>query len=152
MAEFLEGKAVSKLIDGISVESAEMDIVNAAAAIFNVEGLVYLHSIVGRVTTTVAAGACTLKLQHNSDAAAVSDMSDTHANIANHTEDEIFYTITGTPADDLVASDQILSAQAAGYILPTGDIEQVTTEDQDGGIVWTAFYTPITPGANISAA
>lgn len=152
MAEFLEGKAVSRLIDGLRVESAEMAIVAGAGDVFAVEGLVYLHSIVGRVTSTIAAGACTLKLQFNSSYAAATDMSDDHADIANHAEGEIFYTITGTVGDDLVSSDALLAEQATGFILTDGVVEQDTSAAQDGGITWVAYYTPITAGANISRA
>ena len=152
MSNYTEGLSVSKLVDGLRVESAEIGIVNGSSDVFRVDGLVYLHSIVGRVTTTIGAGACTMRLRFDSDAAAVSNLSANHANIANHAADEVFYTITGAVADLTVSSNQLLNKQAAGFVLKDGDIEMTTSEDQAGGIVWTAFYTPITEGASISAA
>lgn len=152
MSNYYEGSSASKLIDGLRVESAEIGIINGDSDVFEVSGLVYLHSIVGRVTTTIGAVACTMRLRHNSDAAAASNLSADHANIANHVADEVFYTITGTVGNLTVSSDALLNEQAAGFILPSGTIEMTTDAAQDGGITWIAFYTPITDGASISAA
>lgn len=151
MADYLEGKAVGKLIDGLKVTSAEMAIVNDTQDVFNiVGGLVYVHSIVGKVVTTCATSA--LRLRINPDGAAESNLCADRANIDGDEAGVTFYTLTGTTANVLQASTQLLAPQAAGFILPAGVIEQVTDAASAGGIVWEIFYTPIDEGAYIEPA
>jgi hypothetical protein len=150
MSNYTEGLSVSKLVDGLRCESAEIGIINGSSDVFNVDGLVYLHSIVGRVATTIG-GASTMRLRHNSAFAAAANLSADHADIDAHAPG-IFYAITGTAANATVSSNQLLAKQAAGFVLNSGVIEMTTSADRTGGIIWTVFYTPITDGASISAA
>ena len=151
MSDFLAGKSVRKLTKGMRTVSASQAVTNATVDVFNiVGGRVFVHQILGRVTTEVGAGATNCRLTINPTGAAATNLC-ANLDIDGAAADTIL-GITGTAANALTSSTQLLASQATELMLPAGVIEMITSADRDGAITWEVFYTPIDDGAHITAA
>lgn len=153
MSEFLEGKAVRKLLLGIKVDRATATLPQTvAAAIFNIlGGRVKVTQIVGEVTTVIQTQANNTKLTANPTTGTSVDMC---ANLdISADEAGCLYGITGTPAGALVGTNAGLTpAMACGQILNVGTIDLECAANNTGSVKWTLTYTPIDDGAYITAA
>ncbi len=149
MSDYLEGKAVRKVVRGVQV-SRSMGIDGATVDLFNiVGGRVIVSQISGIVTTELgASGNCRLIMNPT-----VATASNLCADNDLGTDDVgTMYGITGTVGDPLQDDDAVLVAQADPLILPAGVIEFLSTSDVDGEILWEVIYTPIDDGAYIESA
>ena len=153
MSDFLEGKAVRKVVEGIAVErAAALPPQGAREDIFTIAGgRVLLKQIIGEVTAAIGNVANATKLEFNPDDAARGDMCDT-LDIDNDAVGTL-YGITGTPAGDMVEATNVLLAQAAAQILKPGVIElNCAGSSVSGAIKWTVLYVPIDDGAYVETA
>ena len=152
MSDYLEGKAVRKVVEGIVVERAAALPPQADTEdIFTVVGgRVLLKQIVGEVTDAIGNVANATNLEFDPDDAAAGDMCDT-VDIDDDAAGTI-YGITGTPAGNMVKSTDVLVAQAAAQILKPGVIQLTCVgASVDGAIKWSVLYVPIDDGAYIEA-
>jgi hypothetical protein len=163
MSSGIKGNALRTNTLGIHVNKSYA-LVTETKTLFTVSGLVYVHAIVGEVTTVITV-ANTVKLQANptvgttSDIFAATDIGTTDTPAGN------LLSITGAAADGPVSGIGKVSmygqpvttptagSAGVGLIINTGTIEQVTTgTSPDGVINWHICYVAITDGATIVAA
>ena len=153
MSEFLAGKAVRKVAEGIVVERpSALPPQGARGDLFNiVGGRVVLKAIIGEVTTNIGAVANNTKLEYNPADAARGDMCNL-LNITGAAAGTIL-SITGTPANNLVAATNVALRQATQQVLKPGVIElNCAGASVTGAIKWTVLYVPIDDGAYVEVA
>lgn len=153
MSEFLAGKAVRKIVEGISVErAAALPPQTATENLFTVAGgRVLLKQIIGEVTTAIGNVANNTNLSFNPTDAAAGNMCAV-VDIDNDALGTV-YTITGTVATAMQKSTNVLVGQAAPHILKPGTIDLICAANSvTGAIKWTVIYVPIDDGAYIEVA
>ena len=153
MSDYLKGKAVRKITEGIAVErDAALPPQSDTEDLFTVVGgRVLLKQIIGEVTTQIGNVANATKLEHNPDDASAGDMCGT-VDIDNDDVGTV-YGITGTVGTAMQKSTDVLLAQASPQILKAGAIEITCAGSSvSGGIKWTVVYVPIDDGAYIETA
>jgi len=153
MGDFLEGKSVRKIVEGIAVErAAALPPQTATGTLFNVAGgRVLLKQILGRVTTAIGNVANNTNLSHNPADGAAGNLCAV-ADIDNDAVGTV-YGITGTVATALQKSVNVILAQATGQILKEGTIDLICAANSGtGAIKWTVIYVPIDDGAYIEVA
>ncbi len=149
MSDYLEGKAVRKVTQGLQVTTTAT-IPGATTDIFNVVGgRVIVKQITGIVTTEIGAGAGNARLLSDPTTLGA-------ANLCNNLDiggDVVgtMYGITGTVATAMQTGEAVLLAQVTPQIIPEGAIQFLTTAARDGEIQWEVQYTPIDDGAYIEA-
>jgi hypothetical protein len=153
MSQFLEGKSVRKVVEGIAVERpAALPPQTATANLFRVVGgRVLLKQIIGQVTTAIGNVANNTNLSFNPTDAAAGNM----CAVADIDNDAIgtVYGITGTVATALQKSTNVLLGQVTSHILKPGTIDLICAANSGtGAIRWTVIYVPIDDGAYIEVA
>lgn len=153
MADFIEGKALRKLLYGDKVDRATAALPQAAAAaIFNVVGgRVAITQIVGEVTTIIQNQANNTKLTANPTTGTSVDICAV-LSIAN---DEVgtLYGITGLNSDAMLGINAgALPAQTRDVIVNVGTIDLDCAAANTGSVKWSILYVPIDDGAYITAA
>lgn len=153
MSDYMEGKAVRKVTEGLVVERATaLPPQTASDDLFTVVGgRVLLKQIIGEVTTQIGAVANNTNLEFNPDDAARGDM----CAVLNITGDAVgtLYGITGTAATAMQEATVSLARQATELILKPGVIElHCAGNSGTGAIKWTVLYVPIDDGAYIEVA
>lgn len=157
MGAFISGKAYRANVLGLGPLASPSGAFAAdTRTIFTVTGgSVLITALWGEVTTSITV-ANTVKLQSNPTTGDTADIV-TATDIG--TTDTLAGTTLGflTDPDDTAATapdivkggGQVLT----GLIIPTGDIEQVTTgTNPDGAVTWYATYVPLTDGATMVAS
>ena len=153
MSEFLAGKSVRKVVEGIAVERpTALPPQTTTESLFTVVGgRVLLKQITGEVTTAIGNVANNTRLSFNPDDAAVGNMC-ANEDIDNDAIGTV-YGITGTVATALQKSTNVLVAQAAAHILKPGTIDLICAGNSvTGAIKWTIIYVPIDDGAFVEVA
>ena len=153
MSDFLAGKSVRKIVEGIEVNRASaLPPQTDTANLFRVVGgRVLLKQILGEVTTAIGNVANNTRLSFNPDDAAAGNIC-ANADIDNDAIGTV-YGITGTVATALQKSTNVLVGQAAAHILKPGTIDLICAGNSGtGAIKWTVIYVPIDDGAYIEVA
>jgi hypothetical protein len=153
MSEFLAGKSVRKIVEGIEVErAAALPPQTATENLFTVAGgRVLLKQILGEVTTEIGNVANNTNLSFNPTDAAAGNM----CAVADIDSDAVgtVYGITGTVATALQKSTNVLLGQVTPHILKPGTIDLICAASSvTGAIKWTVIYVPIDDGAYIEVA
>ena len=151
--DYIEGKALRKLLKGNKVERATAALpAGVGAPIFNIlGGRVALVQIVGEVTTVI-------QTQLNNTQLISTPTVGTAVPICvdlDITADEVgcLYGITGLDTDALIGIDAgALPAQTRDVILPVGTLDLDCSATNTGSVKWTLFYVPIDDGAYVEAA
>lgn len=139
--------------DGVvTVYKADTAIATTAdKSLFTVTGLIELIQIVGKVGTVFQTQANNTLLKINPTAGADVDLCaalDTSAAAA-----KTFLTITGTPANALIATASGgVAIQAASQIVDAGIIELETAANNTGTAKWMLRYRPLEAGARVFSA
>lgn len=122
----------------------------ATGTLFNVVGVCEVISIVGVVTTAIAAGTNNLKLATVSNSATtdISANLDIDADAAQSR-----YSITGTFANATLntAKGVPVARQATPVVVQEGTIAAICSASSAGNIRWTVRYRPLQQGARIYA-
>jgi hypothetical protein len=115
--------------------------------LFTVTGRVNVLQIIGEVTTALGATVTNLKLTSVPTVGSTVDLcaNGAVASLALGTQ----LTITGTPANALVATNGASVTQASALMVKAGTISAVTDATNTGSVKWKVIYTPIDPGAMI---
>jgi hypothetical protein len=153
MSQFLEGKSVRKVVEGIAVERATaLPPQTATENLFTVAGgRVLLKQIIGEVTTAIGNVANNTNLSFNPTDGAAGNMCAV-LDIDNDAVGTV-YGITGTVATAMQDSVNVLLAQATPHILKPGTIDLICAANSvTGAIKWTVIYVPIDDGAYIEVA
>ncbi|PRY35347.1 hypothetical protein [Umezawaea tangerina] len=151
MSTLIKGDQVRSINRGIRVEKAYTPLVVETKTLFNVNGLVAITSIVGRVTTAITV-ANTVKLQANptvgatKDLCAATDLGTTDSPAGN------LISFQGLTGDSALTGPGAVPGPKQDLYVDTGTIEQVTATGADGGITWILTYVPIDDGATVVAA
>ena len=118
---------------------------------FTVTGRVLLTQIVGEVVVASAAGANSLDLWSNPTVGAdvaLCGATDCDADVAG-----TLYTITGTLADNLIATTSgAVKAQVASILVAAGTIDLKTTANKAGTTKWTVHWIPLDPNSTVVVA
>jgi hypothetical protein len=153
MSNYLEGRAVTKVAEGLIVERAtalppQTDTESLFAV---VGGRVILKAIIGEVTTAIGNVANDTRLSFDPDDAAAGNMC-ANLDIDDDAAGTI-YAITGTVANAMVASTDVVLRQATEHILKAGTIDLICAGSSvTGAIKWTVLYVPIDDGAYVEVA
>lgn len=146
MSEFLAGKSVRKITEGIKVDTTS-GVANGVNDLFEVVGgRVKVSQIMGVVTTQIGAGATVIHLQIEAIDLSLAAGPDIDGALVG-----VNIGITGAVGAAAVATAGYLIAQAAPQILNPGTINFNSTAARDGAIAWTVIYVPIDDGAYIEA-
>ena len=118
--------------------------------LFTVTGKVLVSDIVGEViTTAIQAQANSIKLVNTTTVGADTDMC--AALEINGDAIGTFYTITGTPADAMIATTSgVAVSQATPMIVSAGTIQLNTTASSTGKVKWTLYYIPLETGSKVA--
>ena len=151
MSDFIDGKALRKLVLGKKVERATSAMTNALE-LFTVG--------TGRCLVTLMLGQVTTDIQNTSvDFTIVADpTTGTSTNIAallavDDDEAGTMYSVAGAAATALVeGSSGSVAGPLQPFIVAPGAIEITMTGAHTGSVKWTLFYIPIDDGATIVAA
>ena len=150
MSDYIDGKALRKLILGKKVERASEALTNAATSLFTVAGgRVLMTGFIGEITVASAANACTwAHAPTTGTAQPIAASLDIDPALVGDC-----VTITGIASDAATynASATGLPMMASPVILSEGDL-QITPAAASGSMSWTMFYIPIDDGAYVSAA
>ena len=154
MSDYLEGKAVLKVTEGLRVDRAAAAVPLGATTgnLFRiVGGRVIVRQIIGLVTVELGAGANLSSLNYDPDDGAADDLSDTVDLVAAAAGTVI--VPTGDPTDNLEISVNVINEQAIGFVLKPGVITLTCADGPaDGRVSWSVLYVPIDDGAYIEVA
>lgn len=119
--------------------------------LFNViGGRVAITQIIGEVTEEIEAQANDTKLTATPTDGTATDLCaalDIDADPVG-----TLYSITGTPANAMVASTGVITPQAKHLIVNEGTIDLYCVADNSGKIKWSIYYIPMDDGAYVEAA
>ena len=122
-----------------------------ATPYFTITGRVLITQIVGEVTTIVDDTATDIKLIANPTVGADVDL----CAAVTITDDAVgtVYTITGTLADNMVATTSgAVIAQASPILVTAGSIDLDSTATQTGATKWTLHYIPLDSNSKVVTA
>ncbi len=156
MSDYLEGKAVLKVTEGLRVDRAAAA-VPAGATIGNlfriVGGRVIVKQIVGLITVQMGAGANQVSLNYNPTDAVAGDLTLAAGPDLAAAAAGTVLVPTGAVGAALATSVNVINEQAAGFVLKPGVITMTCAAGPaDGRIAWTVLYVPIDDGAYIEVA
>jgi len=120
-------------------------------AYFTVTGRVIVTQIVGEVTVVIQTQANATKLIANPTVGADVDLCGTN----DITADAVgtVYTITGTLADNMVATTSgAVQAQPEGILVTAGTIDLDCAASNTGETKWTLHYVPLDAGSHVAVA
>ena len=155
MSEYLAGKSVRKINEGIMVNrAAALPPQTATGTIFNiVGGRVLVKAIFGLVTTQLGAVATNTHLSHDPTVGAAGVLTLAAGTNINGLAVGVQLVATGAVGDALATSANVINYPAASFLLKAGTIDVVTAASTGtGAISWHVIYVPIDDGAYIEAA
>lgn len=159
MSVLIQGSQLRALLLGVRVERATDTLPQSTdEAIFTVSGgRVIITSLVGEVTTAIAAGTTPdLKIKYNPTAAGSDFDLCTAVSIASDAVGQMYYIAgsVASPGALLVggAVGQANPVFTAPLMLSEGDIEIDMDESVTGSVAWTLTYIPLDDGASVAAA
>jgi hypothetical protein len=150
--DYLEGKAVTKVVNGLVVHKDALAIAAISTkSLFNVVGgRVIVKNLLGEVTTGLEAKANACKFDFTPTGGATVDLSagvECNGDVAG-----TLYSITGLPATAMSVTIGNAVSQTYDIILKPGVIGFNTAADATGNIKASVVYIPIDDGAYIEAA
>lgn len=155
MADYVEGKALRKLLMGNRVDKSATALPSSTSgSLFTIAGgRVLMTGIIGECTVAVG-GANSVKLIANPTVSTAADTDLCAAVDLNTCDVGDLVTITG------VASDGIVAAHAGGVggmtrkyvVLQEGTLQVNTTATTDGTFKWTLYYVPDEDGGYVVSA
>jgi len=125
-----------------------------AGSIFTITGgKVLMTGIIGEVTTAIG-GANATKLIANPTVATAADTDLCAAVDINTCDIGDLLSITGTPADGLLAAHAgaVQMLGPTGVVLQTGALQLHCVGSTTGNIKWSLWYVPLDTGAYVTAA
>jgi len=158
MSVLIQGSQLRALLLGVRVHRATDTLPQSTdEAIFSIAGgRVLLTSLVGEVTTVIAAGTTPdLKVKFNPTATGADFDLCTAVSIASDAVGQAYYI-----AGDVATPGALLVGGAVGQanpvfpkplLLPAGDIEIDMDESVTGSVRWTCTYIPYDDGASVAA-
>ena len=159
MSVLIQGSQLRSLLLGVRVERATDTLPQSTdEAIFTVSGgRVLITSLVGEVTTAIAAGTTPdLKIKYNPTATGSDFDLCTAVSIASDAVGQMYYIAgsVASPGALLVggAVGQANPVFTAPLMLSEGDIEIDMDESVTGSVAWTLTYIPLDDGASVAAA
>ena len=150
--DYLEGKAATKVVNGLVVEKAAISKAAASTkSLFNVVGgRVILKNIILEITTVFAAGANNTNLVHTPTGGAevaLCAVLDTDADAEG-----LMYSISGLAATALLEGLGAVTSQTYDMTLKAGVIGLKTAGNTTGAVKATLVYIPLDTGAYVEAA
>ena len=151
---YISKEAARQILLGKRVEKATADVLTGSAvAIFTVSGgRVLVTSIIGEVTTIIAAGTTPdAKFQSNPTTGTTNDMC---GNLQiNDDEVGTMYGITGVPGDAMLdGKSGALRGMTNPVVVAVGAIEFICDENVTGSIKFQLHFIPLDDGADVVAA
>ena len=151
MSEFLQGKSVRTVINGLVVEKPAVAIaaISTKPLFTVVGGRVIVKTLLGEVTTGLEAKANACKFVHTPTGGAAVDLSaavECNGDVAG-----TMYGITGLPATAMSVTIGTAVNSAYDIVLKPGAIGFNTAADATGAVKATVVYIPLDDGANITA-
>ena len=154
MSEYLAGKSVRKINEGIMVNRVDDINFDATDTLFNiVGGRVLVKAIFGVVTTQIGNVATNTHLSHDPDDGAAAVLTLAAGTDIDSLAVGVQLVATGAVGAALATSVNVVNYPAASFLLKPGTIDIVTAADPvDGAMSWHVIYVPIDDGAYIEAA
>jgi len=159
MSDYVDGKAMRKLLMGIDVPRAAENIaitVSPGLPVYTVNGLILMTGLLGVCTTSHGGVANTMSFEFNPDAAGGANSAITAttdlgtASVVGDVAVVVGAPATG-PLGGHVAVNVLGSTSGKGIVLNDGVIGLVATA-ANGAWRWILFYVPIDNGAYVRVA
>ena len=156
MSNYLEGKAVLKVVEGLKVVRPAAAVPAGATTgnLFTVVGgRVIVKQIVGTISVQMGAGANVVSLNYDPDDGAAGDLTLAAGPDLAAAAAGTMLVPTGAVGAALATSVNVINEQAAGFVLKPGVITMTCSAGPaDGRITWSVIYVPIDDGAYIEVA
>ncbi len=155
MSEYLAGKSVRKITEGILVNrAAALPPQTATEAIFTiVGGRVLIKAIFGLVTTQIGNVPTNTHLNHDPTVGAAAVLTLAAGTDIDNLAVGVQLVVTGDVTDALATSANVINAPEASFLLKAGTITVTTAANTvTGAISWHVIYVPIDDGAYIEVA
>ncbi len=155
MSDYIDGKALRKLLLGVKVEKTATALpAGTSGNLFTIAGgRVLMTGIIGECTVAVG-GANNVKLIANPTVATAADTDLCAVADLNTCDVGDLVTITGTASDAIVAAHAggVGMLDRKGIVMQEGTLDVNTSQNTAGTFSWTLFYIPIDDGAYITSA
>ncbi len=155
MSDFLAGKAVRKINEGILVNRATaLPVQTGTEDLFTiVGGRVLIKAIFGLVTTEIGNVATNTHLNHDPTVGAAAVLTLAAGTDIDSLAVGVQLVVTGDVTDALATSANVINAPEASFLLKAGTITLTTAASTGtGAISWHVIYVPVDDGAYIEVA